>query len=434
MAQTVWELALATLEKVHKGMPVQVALAGNYGKLSDQDLRLCGDLVNGCLRSFLRISHILGKVLRRPARLPEKMRMAMMLGVYSILGQAHVPDYASVDNTVNLVKKGYGAKLAGVANGALRSILRLEDLINDPLWYKKGPSSKTFDAYALYYSIPADIAALWLHGYGEEAALSIMRRSAERPWSGVRINLANPQAGHLLDSFTNLGEKGAEHIGEAGFAFAPGSLPQVVEGRTLWDWHSLGALSFQSPGSMLILEELGIMAWQEDVWDACAGFGGKSAAMLERNVPVKLVSDVDAKRLAGMRRDMARLKTGDPGMARSDILRPPLKMWHGNILLDVPCSGLGVLARRPDIRLRRKTAHIDGLRKLQMEMLKRAAHLLKKGREMAYMTCTINPAENEEVIASFLRDSPDFFLKTTWHTSHGHPWLEGMYGAVLSRN
>lgn len=434
MPQTAWELALATLEKVHKGQPAQAALAAIYGKLPDQDLRLCGDLVNGCLRLSLRISHILGKVLRRPGRLPEKMRMAMMLGIYSIIGQAHVPDYASVDNTVKLVKKSYGAKLAGVANGALRSILRLGPAINDPLWYKKEPASKAFDAYALYYSIPSEIASLWLHGYGEESAMALMRRSAERPWSGVRVNLANPHAGLLLESFANLAQQGAELIGKAGFAFAPGNLPQFVAGRTLWDWHSLGALSFQSPGSMLILEKLGMTAWQEDVWDACAGFGGKSAAMLERNVPVKLVSDMDAKRLAGMLLDLARLKTGQPVMARADARRPPLKKWHGNILLDVPCSGLGVLARRPDMRLRGKTTHISQLRQLQMKILQKIADLLKKGREMAYVTCTVNPAENEEVIASFLRQRPDFRLKTAWHTPHGHPWLEGMYGAVLSRN
>ena len=114
--------------------------------------------------------------------------------------------------------------------------------------------------------------------------------------------------------------------------------------------------------------------------------------------------------------------------AARDVVR-----WEGDIVLDVPCSGLGVLARRPDIAMNVTPEKIADLQAIQAKLLAQAARTLQPGRRIAYITCTLNPAENENAIRAFLQTRGDFTLQAEWQTPHDHPWLEGMYGAVLQK-
>ncbi len=412
--------------------------AGRNDVLPPQERHLCSELVYGCLRAEIRIAYLLGRVLPRPERLPLPLLHILELAVYALLFQERVPDHAAVHGAVEQAERLFGRSLARVANGALRSIQRFGAAADSPEFYADGndPASGAWEGLCRYYSLPRWLADLWLAAYGEDGALALMRRSSARPWTGVRVNARHALAPDLHAALLALAEKGrGQAVGAWGAAFAPGALPANVLDNSLEHWRRSGALSFQSAGSQLIVEELGLDRWQGKIWDACAGFGGKSAALLERGVDVALSTDRAWTRLRHLPDLCRNLHLPSPAVCLADATAPPLSVWDGHILLDAPCSGLGVLARRPDIRkpARRVPADLEQLADLQNRLLDRLGGLLQPGRELAYITCTLNPVENEQAVSRLLRARPELVLAREWQTPHAHPWLEGMYGAVLRR-
>lgn len=504
--------ALRALLLVDQGMSAQQALAAvldapaarqEGASLSSQDKGLCTELVYGCLRTEIRLRFILSSVLSKPQGLPPAMLTVLALAVYGLLFQDKVPAHAVIHEAVDQVRRLFGQGLSRVANGALRSLQRMGQQPLDPAFYDTKPNAKKvmaqganndgFFGQCVFYSMPLWIGTLWRDAYGEQAALALMRRAFERPYSALRINPAHPRANelyaalaagevpsptrgpslldtpqpcssHALDGAlpeqsslvqSQLARQQAEtaeislsssiaapasgggagrnltvRIGRWGLAFAPGQMPRAVLGHDVRHWQALGALSWQSAGSQTALLELGLNNWREPVWDACAGHGGKSMALMEWGVPVALCTDRSAARLRGLPGQCALLNLPQPVCCLADAARPPVRAWHGHILVDAPCSGLGVLARRPDIR-RREPQHLAELEGLQRAILGTLADYLQPGRELAYITCTLNPAENEQAVACVLKSHKNLRLVRQWQTSNDHAWLEGMYGAVL---
>ena len=503
--------ALRALLLVEQGLSAQQALAAvldepaarqDGSALSGQDKALCTELVYGCLRTEIRLRFILSFVLSKPQGLPPAMRTVLALAVYGLLFQDKVPAHAVIHEAVDQVRRLFGQGLARVANGALRSLQRMEQQPLDPAFYEAKPKGKngltqssdteSFFGQCVFYSIPLWIGTLWREAYGQEVALALMRRAFERPYSALRINPAHPCADELYAalaageapsaayrqspfeaqpcsshapgaalpdqrvlvqsqivhqhavttdislsspmadpaSATGSGTNLPVRIGRWGLAFAPGHMPRSVLEHDLRHWQALGALSWQSAGSQTALLELGLDKWREPVWDACAGHGGKSMALMEWGVPVALCTDRSAARLRGLPGQCAALDLPRPVCCLADAARPPVRAWQGHILVDAPCSGLGVLARRPDIR-RREPQHLAELEALQRSILGTLVRYLQPGRELAYITCTLNPAENEQAVACVLKSHEKLRLVREWQTGHEHAWLEGMYGAVL---
>lgn len=415
-------LAITALARVEKGATVQEALASLLPRLATQQKRqLCTDLVYGLLRTELKIDFILSRLFPRPRKLPPAMYHVVALAVYALLFQERRPEYAVVDETVDFVRRRFGKAMAGVANGALRQFLRWGTAPQQPGWYQQ--KGKEWAGTCAYFSIPQVVADSWRTDYGEENALLLMARSKARPWSGLRVKLP---AGEALLAAVRA-QPGSEPIGKSGVAFPPGKLPEQLLGKALTHWQERGLLEWQAPASMLILEKLGLDCWQREVWDCCAGAGGKTLALQDAGVTVRLATDPSLKRLAHLksRVDSSTL------VAAADATSPPLDSWPGNILADVPCSGLGVLARRPDMRKRvdfsRRQEHF------QLEILQSCASLLQPGSQLAYITCTLRTLENEGLINHFLKQHQKLDLVTSWQTPHKHPWLEGMFGALLRR-
>ncbi|WP_291438509.1 transcription antitermination factor NusB [Desulfovibrio sp.] len=461
--------------------------AGRCQGLSAQDRALCTELVYGCLRTELRLNFLLGKVLPRPQGLPRPMQILLALAVYGLLFQDKVPSHAVVYEAVEQARALFGQGLARVANGALRSLQRMGEELTQPSFYERQPGAKkhrhgaggpnSFLGQCIFYSTPLWIGELWRSAYGEEAALRLMQRSFERPWSALRINARHTDAAALYAALTapqvaecapamaglsgaatqengtgkpdfsdyhaDIADKDESHarqgkgyapvaLGTWGLAFAPGTMPREALGLDLRQWQARGALSWQSAGSQQALLALGLDRWHEPVWDACAGHGGKSAALMEWGVPVGLCTDRSFARLRGLPAQSVTLGLPVPPHCLADACRPPVVRWPGHILVDAPCSGLGVLARRPDIR-RREPQHLAELEVLQQNMLGALADILQPGRELAYITCTLNPAENECAVSQLLEKNSDLTVERQWQTEHSHPWLEGMFGAVLRK-
>lgn len=411
--------AIQALLRVEAGAHAQAAVAGVAGELAEPDRRLCADLVYGSLRMRHELRPALDAVLPNAVKLPPLMRLALELGVYSLLFQDRAPAYAVVNETVAIIKKKFGQRLANVANAALRRLARSGQAGQMP--------------FAGQATLAPEIMELWRQAYGDESAQALATRSLRRPWSALRLNSRRPESAALAAALAQC--EGCSPTGASAYAFPPGRLPRTILGRSLDYWLECGLVSRQAAASQVALVELGLVeGWQgKPVWDACAGFGGKTAFLLEQNLDVALASDVSLKRLGGLAGELRRLRLPMPGLILADAAQPPVAAWRGHILADAPCSGLGVLGRRPDLREHWQAQKLPGLERLQARILDGLAAALAPGNELAYVTCALNPAENEDQIEFFLRRHSDMELLRVWQTPHGHPWLEGMYGARLRK-
>ncbi len=413
--------AMEIIAATDKGQLVQAALAAV--RMEKEDAKFCADLVYGVLRTRLLLCQMLSTRLPKLDRLPYAMRIALELAVYSLFFQNGSAPYAVINETVKLIKSKFGQRMANVGNASLRSLAG--EVLQEP------EKSEPVEKWAQFFSVPEDISNLWIHAYGYEIAKLLMKRSFDRPCAALRINKHHPAGKKLLQELAAC--KNCQKIGRAGVAFHSGQVPESIIGHDCEYWQRCGALSWQAAGSQLILEELGIYdAWGDiPVWDACAGFGGKTLAMLENGLNVRVATDMSRKRLQNLPRECKRLGVMMPAAIIADLRRSPLVKWHGNILADAPCSGLGVLARRPDIKNRFNLQAAAKTAILQQSLLKMFAKLLLPGRELAYMTCTLNPDENERQIERLLQTDSRLEVLKQWQTSHEHPWLEGMFGCRL---
>lgn len=442
LAPSARHCALWSLLLVDSGMTAQQAIASalatalearsgsELGELPALERNLCSELVYGYLRTEIRIAFVLSRVLPKPQSLPRPLHHILGLAVYGLLFQDRVPDHAAVFSAVEAAGAIYGQGLARVANGALRSIQRLADAPMHPDFYLTDAAAPgSAENMGLFYSLPPWIMGHWHKHYGLEAALHLARRSFERPWSALRVNALHSGAAALRGALLACG---GEAVGQWGVAFAPGMQPTSVDGLSLQALQAQGVLSWQSAGSQLVLEELGLYGWQQPVWDVCAGFGGKTFALLERGLAVPLATDRSLSRLAGLPGQCERLGLPCPAVALVDAAIPPLSTWNGHVLVDAPCSGLGVLARRPDIR-RRPAQEAGEHQRVQHAILSRLVSLMRSGSQLAYITCTLRPQENNKQIERIVHDSGGLQIVGQWQTPHDHPWLEGMFGALLKK-
>lgn len=391
------------------------------------DKGLCTELVYGYLRTAIRLQWNLRRLLKNPDKLPAEMMLILGLAAYE-LACLRIPAHASVNWAVSRVKNRFGQGLAGVANGVLRAFAREVDTYDDEAGY--AAIEDRADRLSVIHALPVWIVRLWLDAYGEDKALALMRGSSARAVAAVRVNGLAESAETVRE--TLLAEGKGVPVADRGVAFPEGA-PYMV--RLL---EKKGAVSFQSAGVQALMEALAMPTWPGPLWDACAGSGGKTAAMLEQGLEVRLATDLSQARITRLAGELKRLgleRAGVPALLVADAAN--LDMDSGRqfatILVDAPCSGLGTLSRRPEIRYRRSEESIAALTAAQDALLGSAAQRLCPDGRIVYLTCTMNPAENDLRVRAFLARHEDFSLDQAWETPHDSPWHEYFYGAILSR-
>lgn len=413
-------LSVFELLSHHHPLPVQAVL-DNVLKTAGLDPRQHGlvtELVYGVLRHEARLDFLLGKFLRDVKKTPPKLRRVLLMALYALQHMDRTPAALTVDAFVKLAKETCGLSLGKVTNGVLRSFLRSE-------WAELNP--KKIEATAggglqglsTACSVPLWMLELWQQNgdprpYAQAASCS--------PWPCVRVNAARADAPELREALLTVGEP----VGVWGVRFSPREQPENL-GELLRD----GKVSRQGAGSIQMLDAL-MPHLHGEIWDGCAGFGGKTCAMLERGLAVRAASDTHRGRLAGLEREVGRLGLPKPALFVASADKPPLSRVD-SILLDVPCSGLGTLSRRPDLRRERKPEHLPALMVLQAHMLRAAWPLLSAGGVLAYVTCALNPAENERQVAAFLADVPDAQLVCEHAGIPDGFGSDLLYGAVVRR-
>ncbi|MCL1939349.1 MAG: hypothetical protein FWG04_01660 [Desulfovibrionaceae bacterium] len=409
---------VALTQTLFAGADSQAALDGvlSSAALMPTDKRLCTEITYGTLRWYLRLKEFSERFLSRPDKLPDEMRLALITALYE-MAFLRVPHHGPVGWAVKHVANRFGKGLSGVANGALRSMQRgLKDFHSPDL------------PLATRYAMPEWLITLWMTSYGETATLALLEAAQSVPPSGLRLNRARPGWIDARDSLLRENADSAQVVGASALAFH-GPLP--------WQAKELikeGRASRQSAASYEALEAFSPALWPQPLWDCCAGRGGKTLALLEQGIPVALASDPSAHRLEGLGKEYARLGlTAPPCPPVLAVAAESVTETFGTILVDAPCSGLGTLARHPEIRLRRTPEDLDSLAATQRRILEAAWPCLRSGGCLIYLTCTLNPAENQDQITAFTATHPDAMHKGAFHTPFDSPLREFFYGAMLER-
>jgi 16S rRNA (cytosine967-C5)-methyltransferase len=381
--------------------------------------------------------------LRKAEKLPLEMLLCLDQALYS-LAFLRMPDRAAVHWAMEHVRHRFGQGLGKVANGALRSMQRELAAFLDRDGYAQDCGGEEA-ALACWFSMPLWIVRLWRQAYGPDKALVLLEASAASPPQGIRLNRARAGWEALRKALLREHPEGTTAVGAAGLVFAP-PFPPALTGL-LTD----GRASGQSGASYAALEYFRPSEWPQAVWDCCAGRGGKTLTLLEQGLPVALASDPSGHRLRALPREYARLGLNEPPCPRilegSATEAPatfsplagagegaeaaPLPEHFGTILVDAPCSGLGTLGKRPEIRYRRNEADVARLAATQQAILDAVWPRLRPGGRLVYLTCTASPAENEEQATALLRRHPDASLVDSYDGGELASLGEYFYGALF---
>lgn len=406
-----------------------------------RDRRLITTLVHGVVQWKKRLDWILDQFVKGGIkRLDSWTHQALRMGVYQLVFLDRIPDWAAIDESVELAKQMSGRGAAGLVNAVLRRIareqaaVRYPSLENDPVLH-----------IAVMYSHPEWIVARWIDRYGVHDTIALCQfNNTPRPVV-LRVNRIRTTSSEVQ---RRLEAQGISHrMGR----YHPFSL-ELQEGV------DVGRLSIHQAGFVQVQDEAASLVSLlvdpqpgEYVVDACAAPGGKTTHMAElmRDQGKLLAVDIDRRRLDLLRDNCRRLGIGcvDPLLADAREPLPPPKA--DRVLLDAPCSGLGVLARRSDARWRKSEEDIAELQTLQKDILQAAARTVRPGGRLVYSTCTIEPEENEEVVSWFLEAHAGEYQQLSASTTtvpselvdakgfyralpHQHA-IDGAFGTILVR-
>jgi 16S rRNA (cytosine967-C5)-methyltransferase len=309
-------------------------------------------------------------------RLDPPVRAALQVGLYQLLLMDGVPDHAAVDESVELAKRTRGA---GLVNAVLRRAVRERETLLDGL-----------DEEALL-SYPTWLADLWRDAYGAETATLLMTRLNEPAELALRANRLRTTPEELAEA---LGERARPAGGDAVVVDGPFD----AYAHPLWE---AGHFMPQSRSSQAIAPMLGAQPG-ERVLDLCAAPGGKTTHLAALMADTGEIVSVErhAGRAGALARTCERMGVTIARIDVADAAQPRADGPFDRVLADPPCSGLGTLQARPDLRWRMNPERIAGLVAEQRRILAAAAGALRPGGVMVWATCTLDPAENEQLLAA----------------------------------
>jgi 16S rRNA (cytosine967-C5)-methyltransferase len=410
--------------------------------LSEQDAGLTRELVYGILRCEGRLRALLRPFLPRPEELPRPLALLLLLGAYELLFLDRVPVYATLHQTTGMARRRYGSAFAGLANAVLRNVAREKErlLAVDAAFLEAGGERPPGDV-ARMGNLPDWLARLWIGQYGWEAAWSHARNAGSRPCPSYRLNLARPDSPAARRSLLDAGLLEDATASGLWLPAAGGSarlLPDSLLPNALLE---NGRVSRQGLTPQVLAEYLANTILNNPrlakapLWDACCGRGGKTCALLERGVNVSLASDPHAQRLQGLRDNLRRLSLPFPEIIRAGA--EEIGAGHPEafplILLDVPCSGTGTLARTPELRLRIGPQRIAEQAEIQADLLRQAWRALAPGGMLFYATCALARDENEEQAARFREKTPAASLADMRPLPPPLPGQDHLFLAVLEK-
>ncbi len=397
-ARTVALDALLQMEQNDGYSNLVIDKALKEANLDRRDAALCSAIFYGVLEKRLTLDYYLDRCLREPGKKMDKTaKMALRCGAYQILYLDRVPDSAAVNETVNAVKAGRKAALAGLVNGVLRNLIRQKESLSLP-------EGNGLHELSVRYSVPEGLISLWQKAYGPETTVKLLKAFQEKPELYIRVNTLRTGMAELNDALSQRGIELEELAAPKGCAI----LKNCGDPAALLEFAD-GLYHVQDLSAQAVCEVLDPRPG-ETVIDCCAAPGGKTFTLSERmgNRGRVLALDLYPARVRLIAEGANRLGIVNISTKALDMTKPLKGLpMADKVLCDVPCSGFGVIRRKPEIR-GKNLQELRELPALQYEILRSASSLVKPGGALLYSTCTLNPAENGEVAERFLRETNGF--------------------------
>lgn len=406
--------------------------------LSPEDRALTTELVYGTLRWLEWLRWILKKTYHGEwLRIPVIVQRILEIGLYQILFLDRIPDHAAVDEAVRIAVENKGLVWGRVVNGMLREILRNPE-------FQTAPSMEKDPVLAISarWSHPEWLVQKWVNLWGVERTLSLCKANNKRPRMGIRINPHRTSREGVLDELRNwnVGAKPSKLLDEF-ITVEKGS--EIISSEYLKN----GLFSIQDVSAGLV-GRLMNPEFGERIIDLTAAPGGKSTHMGELGNDSSVIIAVDRhpNRIRMVLENQNRLGLKNIFPVLADGRKMGVRSVD-KVLVDAPCSALGVLRKRGELRWRRKPEDIPKRVSLQEELLEASACMIRAGGVLVYSTCTVLPEENEEVVDTFLGRHSNFVVEDarqfvdssvvsergfieTWPDRHG---TDGSFAARLKR-
>lgn len=400
-------VALTLLERVDKGgaySNLVVKEAIEKSKLNSKDARLLTEMVYGTISQQLRLDFYLAPFLKQAKKIDPWVRCLLRLSVYQLEFLDKVPSHAILNEAVEIAKERGNIGASKFVNGVLRTLQRegvpsLENISDEK------------ERLSIEFSLPLWLVETFIAQMGIAETRTLGQSLLEPSHVSGRVDTRFCTRENALKELNELGiEAKASKLSAVGVVAEKGFLA----GSQLFQ---AGEMTIQDESSMLVAPILQV-APNHHVLDACAAPGGKTthiATYLDKTQGGQVTAlDIHPHKVKLIQQNADRLHVADVVEARQLDAREVATTFEAatfdRILVDAPCSGMGLIRRKPDIKYQKQASDFEKLPTIQLEILESVAPTLKSGGLLVYSTCTILSAENEAVVAAFLANHPEFEL------------------------
>ena len=427
--ETVLNLTTRIIEKKEPCHIVLSQALGKSGDLQEKDRALIKLLVYGVVERRLMLDRIIEELSGRPInKLKPVVRNILRIGIYQ-LAFTDIPDHAAVFETVALAKKGPAAPFKAFINANLRSFQRQSDF-----FMKEYADSLGLEEKLSYnYSMPLWIVQMFIKEFGPDKTENILKAFLEPNGLPVRINVSKAKEEDVIASLTSQGIR-AEKSSLCDNAYVLYDCPAPNLVKEFRD----GLITVQDAACALSGRMIGLEG-NESVLDLCAAPGGKSLnaadIMLSKGGAGSVVScDISDSKVALIRENVDRcgFKNIELRVNDATVFNPEFEDRFDAVICDLPCSGLGIIGKKPDIKYNASPEGIAALQELQRKILTNAFRYVRKGGNLLYSTCTLTTAENSDNVR-FIIDNSEFSLVEQRTILPGEYGSDGFFISLFNR-
>ena len=370
-------------------------------KMSNQDRGLATEIIYGVIENKYYIDYMIDKLSKvKTNKMEIYVKTLLRMGIYQIMFLNSISDYAAVNETVNLAKKK-NSKVSGFINGILRNVIRQKEEIG------KVKTKDDVDYLSIKYSYDKWMIRNWMIHFGKEFTEELLEANNERPNIYLRTNTLKITRDELIEKLEKQNIK-AEKVNVVEEAIKVEHLKDI-ENNSLY---KEGLFTVQDVSSMLVGK---VMNPKENslVLDVCSAPGGKTTHMatLMNNTGQVVSRDIYDHKLKLIKAASKRLGLTNVDVEEFDGMKLDRESIgkFDYVLADVPCSGLGIIRRKPEIKYKEKE-EFRQLPPIQKKILENASKYVKVGGTLIYSTCTIQDSENIDVVNEFLQKNKNFEL------------------------
>ncbi len=373
-------------------------------ELSKLDKSFLTELVNGTVRWKVRLDYVISQFYRGDySKLDIDIKNAIRLAIYQIMFLERVPQSAAVNEAVEFVKKLRGQYLANLVNAILRTAIRKLDLVEFP-----SIDDDAVRALATVHSFPQWLVRRFIDRFGVYETEQLLSALNERPKLSIRVNESKVAVDDMVSQFEERGLKVTRGQFLKNFLYVDG-LSRIGEIESF----RAGKFTVQDESAGVVTKLLDPQP-REKILDMCAAPGGKTTHILEvteGKVELTAVEKYE-NRAKLIQNSLSRLGYESTKVLVADGTSYTDDTVYEKILIDAPCTGFGVIRKKPDSKWKREPEDISKLNQVQIGIIENSSKLLKNGGVLVYSTCTIEEEENQQVIHTFLERHPEFELES----------------------